>query len=589
MLQLKLRIALSILFSVIISLFIHIPNTYASTLFEDNFDSGTNNKWIVVGDLGWNVQNGQYGIHLDPGLSNTVPSDNNWNYSWTQITYDVDLIGNAGVDKNILVKFHDNNNFIEIHANDQGIFLDKTAPLGGGILGFTPTILQNGVIYHFRSEINNENIKVYLNNNLIFNISEGNPLITNWKIGLRAGTGSVRPTDVWFDNIQVTDLVSSTPTPSPTPSPTPISLPNLNVPDIKQYSLPWGPHTYDHANSWSSVPTITSWGCALTSADMLLQYYGYSITPDGLNNWLNQQADGYIANGLLNWLAISRYTKQNSTTQPSLEFIKKGNNAQDLVNELQNNRPAILEEPGHFVVAKSQTQTSFGINDPAYSNHPTLASYNNLYNSLETYIPSHTDLSYIMLTLTNGFDLHVFDTDNGEILESTFLNDPLTDDVNNSSKSGQALTTFLFPKPMGGNYRTEVTGNGVYELDSYLYNINGNVNLNKINGITTNNEIDKYNIIIGQTNSTSENVTIDSLITDWKDANSKGLIKTKSVYNEILLVINTINKLILNHNKLVKLALQGLNILIKYYTPKFIDLSVAQIFNQKIQILINSL
>lgn len=195
-------------------------------LFSDDFNDGDANGWQEIGSPGWSVQNGEYGILLSPGLSNAVPSDSVWQYSWTNIEYKVDLRETHGVDKNILLKFKDTSNFIEIHGNDRGIFLEKASTIGGnGILAFSDRILDNNIIYHFKIKIiNNSRIKVYLDDNLLFDVGETAPLFTNWKIGLRAGTGGSSSTEVWFDNVAVTSLE---PTPSPTPTPTPTPIPTI--------------------------------------------------------------------------------------------------------------------------------------------------------------------------------------------------------------------------------------------------------------------------------------------------------------------------------------------------------------------------
>lgn len=181
---------------------------YATTLFEDNFEDGIPDGWVVIGSPGWNVQNDEYGIFLNPGLSNTVPDDSLWNFNWTNISYEVDLRGEKGVDKNILVKFKDTSNFIELHANDRGIFLEKASSSGGaGILAFSTRLLTNHIAYHFRFEVkNNSNIKVYLDGSLLFDVNETSPVFTNWKIGLRAGTGGTPIVEVWFDNVVVSEL-----------------------------------------------------------------------------------------------------------------------------------------------------------------------------------------------------------------------------------------------------------------------------------------------------------------------------------------------------------------------------------------------
>lgn len=356
------------------------------------------------------------------------------------------------------------------------------------------------------------------------------------------------------------------------------------------YSSPWGNQIYDHAILWSNNPTINRWGCALTSADMVLQYYGFPINPDGLNIWLNSQTDGYLGSGLLNWLAISRYSKTHVTNnQPSLEFLRLSNTNQNLTNEINNNRPAILEEPNHFVVAKSLTQTSFGINDPAFSNHPTLDSYGNTFNSIFSYTPSHTNLSYIMLTIDPQSNLKVFDTNNQEITGDTFIQNPLIDDVNNSNMSGDSVKVFMFPKPTDGNYKAEVTGNGIYELDSYIYDVNGNVNLTKSKGLADPSNADKFTITIGEVNTTNQNLTIDSIIKDWDNAKIAGKIKT-NLYNQISFLLEIVKKLNEKHLTVASKAVLKATIqIIKIFTPSQIDPTISNIIQSESQTLISSL
>ena len=227
----------------IISLFIPVPKIKAqTTLFDDDFENTPNGslptKWEFFGDQGWQVQNGQYGIYLHPGLSNSVPKNSYWDNSWTNIVYSLNLVENTGIDKNILVKFIDNNNFIEVHANDKGIFLEKTSTIsGGGLIAFSDKVLTTNKIYLFRIELtNNSHIKVFIDNIFLFEGDEAKPFFQNWRVGLRAGTGGSDTTDVWYDNIKVTEIaptptltatptITPTPTPTTTPTPTPSPTP----------------------------------------------------------------------------------------------------------------------------------------------------------------------------------------------------------------------------------------------------------------------------------------------------------------------------------------------------------------------------
>ncbi len=233
-----LRLSIFLYFTTVI-FFFSPKNAYAETiLFQDNFDDGDAAGWSVIGSSGWNVTNGEYGILLNPGLSNSIPDS--WDFSWTNISYDLDMRGIQGVDRNILVKFVNTSNFIELHVNASGMILEKASTGGGGgILASNSLTLSNDVNYHFRFEISNNNgIRVYLNNSLIFDVTENTPL-TNWKVGLRAGTGGVPITEVRFDNIIVKDLISITPSPTPTSTPTPTATPSAAPTSIGMFELPF--------------------------------------------------------------------------------------------------------------------------------------------------------------------------------------------------------------------------------------------------------------------------------------------------------------------------------------------------------------
>ena len=408
--------------------------------FSDNFNGNSSDNWDVLTESGtanWTVTGGMYGLLISPGVSNAIPKNSVWNYSWTNISYDVDVVGKQGVDKNIFIKFVDTNNFIELHSNDHGLYLEKKSNLGEyGILGFSSILMFNNLSYHFHIEIkNNSEITVERDGVKIFDVTEMKPL-NNWKVGLRAGTGSTQTTEVWFDNVVVKKLEEGTPTPTPTPtvsptltptptptpsptltptpSPTPTPTPyvSLNVSDLKQYDSLWKNEIYNSAAVWSNNPTVEHWGCALTSATMVLRYHNHDIWPKSLNDWLISQPDGYFGHGLVNWLAISRYTKlHDSASHPTLEYRRLSPTTATLLAELNNDRPAILNVPGHFIVAKSQTADSFGINDPAYASRTTLSAYANTFQTLGSYRPSHTDLSYIFIVADPETTLDVTDPD----------------------------------------------------------------------------------------------------------------------------------------------------------------------------------
>lgn len=592
MTELKFKALLTTILITILLIIAFPSKILASTvIFQDNFNNSdtTQGQWSTNGALGWQVINGEYGIHLDPmNESHTYPADNVWNNSWNDYDIQVDLRGQSGVEKSVAFRYIDNLNYYEIYNADTAIYLYKHVNGNISVIASIAKQLHNGQNYHFDIQIKGTHINAKIDGIQVIDFDDtSNPIMTG-RVDLHALSFTNLTTEVWYDNLIVTtdDIL-------PTPTPTPIPLPNLNVPDLKQYSSPWSGDIYDQAKTWSSSPTlyIKNWGCALTSADMILQYYGFNLNPGDLNTWLETQPDGYVPNGFVNWLAISRYSKTHVTTnQPSLEFKWLPNTLTNLTTEITNGHPAILVEPNHFVVAKSITTTSFGINDPAYSDRPTLSSYNNSFQSIGTYTPSHTDLSYIMLTINPSFNLKVFDINNNEITGDTFIQNPLVDDVNNSTTSGSPLKIFMFPKPSSGNYKVQVSGNGIYELDSYLYDTVGNVNIQKTQGITSNNQTDEFIETIGLTNSTKQTITIDQLIIEWDNAKTQNQIKKPIIYTTIKAAL-TLVKDLLNHQsiKLAKLTLIGTIELLKLNTPNCIDESVSKILQSELLVLINSL
>lgn len=565
-----------VIFSVIVSIFSLFVCTRTlkaqEILFQDNFNDGDANGWDVITQSGsgtWNVSNQQYGIHLDPGLSNSVPNDSLWNPNWKNIRYELDLRGVYGTDKNILLKFQDQNNFVELHHAGGWINLEKIINGVSRWQGSGHYPLENGQTYHFRIDMQGNYVRVYVNDNLIIESEDITPDYSSWKIGVRAGTGAVRPTEVWYDNIKVTELPPPTPTPEPTP--TPIPLPSLDVPDIKQYSDPWGTQIYDNSTIWSSNPLISRWGCALTSAVMVLRYHGHDVTPDSLNNWLNNQPDGYLRNGLVNWLAITRYSLEHSNASiPALEYRRLSGTSDNLISELTDGKPAILSEPGHFIVAKSQMADSFGINDPAYEDRTTLASYSNSFNNIGSYRPTHTDLSYILVTVPEDINISVLDPNGNQIDGYTYTDGPIIDPVDGSS-NGPTLKTFMFPVPEDGEYHIGISGEGNYLLNSYLYNKSGQVTTFSKNGVVTTGETDEFTITIGSNNQTGANMTLGGIANDIETLYSNGSIKWKFFYNLLKRKLALIEWAIGKNTKIASQMLRAMYIELKVANPNFIS------------------
>lgn len=318
---------------------------------------------------------------------------------------------------------------------------------------------------------------------------------------------------------------------------------SLNVPLLKQTSSPWDTDIYDSANRWSPTnPSIDRWGCALTSATMVLQYNGITRMPDNslldpqtVNNWLNAQPDGYVGNGLLNWIALQRLTKlaHLSGNNPGFTYdalIYRRTNTADfakLADDLSHNMPDILEEPGHFIVATGTQGSTYTINDPYFDRLTLDDHYNNTFLSLGSYIPSHTDLSYIFLTAPSDSAIQVKDSDNNSVGES-YLQQTIAAKPDNTP-SGPDTQTFYLPAPSSQKYHVILssTSDTQYDLGSYLYDVNGNVAVSSKSGnLQANNPI-FLEITFNHDNANSSTITpvsYNSLIDDIKYFESKSEI-----------------------------------------------------------------
>lgn len=334
-----------------------------------------------------------------------------------------------------------------------------------------------------------------------------------------------------------------------------VSSINLSVPLFKQTDPLWGGYEYDSANKWSQNPTISAWGCALTSAAMVFKYHGYHKLPDGtnldpgtLNSWLKTQKDGYVRNGLVNWLALSRLSKlakeENGLGFNALEYHRvNGYNSEKLTDDINNGNPGILGVPGHFVVAKGVEGDTFNINDPFYD-RTTLESYDNTFNSLGTYVPSSTDLSYIMLVVDDDIDISLTDSNN-VATGSASVQEPLDNDSGDGT-SGEPLNIFYLPKPTSGEYSLNLSSNSDqnYQLDVYFYDEEGNVKILNLSGFVSDFNDDNFEINFDKDDLSNSLLHSDiyNLRFDLGVLLNSGDIKNRGIYQSFISKLNSYEK-----------------------------------------------
>lgn len=544
-------------FYLLLPLFYSKNIVLASNTFSDNFDDGNLDGWILANDLEatpcanpWTVQNGMAGmiINNQSCTTNLIPSDSLWNNLGDNYDFDLDMKFVNGTDHNIAFRFTSatlSNNWYELHFQTPGDFsLGRFSP--GIYNSFVVGNYQNGSTYHIKIRVINNNVKVYINNNLVRDYTSTVDRFPQGRIALRAGSGADPSSETWFDNIVVTSI--DTP---------PVTDINLAVPLLKQTDPLWGGNIYDSANSWSkNSPGINAWGCAITSAAMVFNYHGITKLPDNkllnpgtLNDWLKSQKDGYVNGGLVNWLSLTRLSRLAKAKNPAFLFdaleykrINLANLAQ-LKTDLQNNIPGILQVPGHFIVAKGILNNIFTINDPYY-NRTDLSSYSNTFLTLGRFIPSHTDLSYILISTTQNIDFHITDQAGnlaGDQTEDTVIN-PVTGQAN-------TVKSWYVEQPPTGQYSVIISSDSdtPYILQTMLYDKNGEVVTQNFSGITHLDTEDEIALILNKDDATqsssSANYNLDTLRATVDSLYAMHLITKPWVYKDFLRQIDMAEKL----------------------------------------------
>ena len=234
------------------------------------------------------------------------------------------------------------------------------------------------------------------------------------------------------------------------------------MPYYSQNGEPWGDDEYDAASNWASDPSIDKWGCALTSASMVLKYHGISQNPGSLNTWLKSQSDGYLRGGLLNWLALTRFSRISGAT--ILEYRRAGNDPSVIDQDLEDGNPVILDagnDPGsHFVVTNGKLDPNYSILDPEVETNTTASSFR----SARRLLPTQTNLSALLLVFDN--DLNMSGLTGGELNQEL----PLSEDSGETT-SGDPVWTYLLNQPLDGVYRLVFTADnpGWYNFEIYGY------------------------------------------------------------------------------------------------------------------------
>lgn len=439
------RAALVICLLLIFSQALCSPVHAQTVVFTENFDLDFQ-QWQPLRDDGkaWLLLNGQADVYLsDPHvITEMVPKDEVWQNTWQNLEYELDYIPVSGVDRNISFGVQSSAHWYEIHFVEEFFNLVKVK---AGQKPFDinhPFRLENGQTYRLKIVFHTGLIQIFVDGRLIAEEYDASFNNDYGKIGIKVTTGDAYPTHVRFDNIVVREITNDGF--------------KLNVPHLKQNDPLWSEFEYDQAHKWSNDSSFRRWACALTSMVMIMQYHGLTTLPDGelitpltLNHWLISQPDGYLGEGLVNWIAVTRLTHLISQKwgTSKLEFVFQNERPYaSALQELAAGRPPILHIPGHFLVATGHTgnKQDLFINDPFY-NFETFFSHQVDLESLRTFIPSQTDLSYILIAHTSSTEVRITDLNSQPLSDLQTTTEFL--EASDKTQKGETLTVHYLLKP----------------------------------------------------------------------------------------------------------------------------------------------
>jgi len=435
------------LFFIFIIFFSSSKEVFASEWFEVNPDPGI--FWDINEDEVIGITN-----HLLPAGFLLNNSTGTTDFSWQ-----FNFIPKQGLDHNIVWGFVDEDNYYQLHFAGGSLWVNRF--IGG------QEMLARGISFGWNLEQDyllkiirkNGLLSIYINDQELFHFYDltydEQASIGSW--GFKIAPGASFPVESVFYNFNFLD-------------PNILLLPIKKIMQIDPF---WSDEVYDHASLWSAEPTIGRWGCALSSAIMILNFYGFNefadseqITPFSLNSWLQNQSDGYVGEGLLNWLAITRLVRElsdlsinRSGVLPKLEFSIIRDDW-DISTEMliRSGIPVIGHLPGHFLVINgfNESSGSFSVLDP-YFDRDILTSDDEI-DSLRVFQPSFTDLSFLLIV--HDPETEILVTDESGVITKTIT---VVESINDGKKSGLTYIS----KPIEQKYFLEIVGDGGAEVYTY--------------------------------------------------------------------------------------------------------------------------
>lgn len=483
--------------------------SHSKLIFADDFELGLGRWQLVRGQPShWQINflnQLEASIPSPSTVSEMTPLDLFWQGEQCNYRLEFEVRAMTDADVNWVWGFEDINNWYELHFYGDHVHLVR--------------LRNNQVVLHHTQDFTLERnkthkvviifdqglVQTWVGNEMIINHQDPTYENNTGKISFKATTGAAYPTFVWFNKLRVYSLDLE-----------PEQF--LPMTAFKQYQQPWRDDEYNHALEWHrwgdwrrlnpeqppTQVTMYHWGCAVSSLAMVMRYHGLESLPSGedldpgsLNQWLRREADGYVGQGSLNWLAgtrLSRLISQaNPNSVPKLEYHRHYSNLKPyLQSMIDQGRPGILQIPGHFLVGQGylqqdEQQLDFYISDPAYS-HTVFSQHDQPMVSLVDLQPTHTDQSYIMILHSIDVQLELVDAVTLQPIEGLLFQDTVANpfyefdgcleledqDANypyECAHHQSAMVTTYFSQPDSGEYLLDVINSSqdLQRLEIFLY------------------------------------------------------------------------------------------------------------------------
>lgn len=580
---------LSILLSLLVSSLISPSNLSANNVtFVDDFNdndisdwtvaknnckfNGNQAQWVsILGELTFTVNGGNCSSYIFPPM--LLPDSGNYSISVSMRVSDINQ------DRNIMIKFYDTDNWYDLHIVGNEVYFEKVV---NGIEYILPGRLvsypfQNNGTYIFTINVTQNKFEIFVNGSLINTIADSSPTFDGMYSGLAASAGGIPFSEVWFDNFVLSEIDVS---------------PAITIPDIKQTDPLWKDEIYDHAPVWAGnqKTTMERWGCLLTSLTMIGQYYGYSFSPQDLNAWLSNQPHAFTPRGALITDMFGKYLAHFKLDLPKLEYKREVFDPALLTAEIEATRPAVLKWKGsmasnHFVVARGILNDDFLIHDPA-TEKTLLSELGPSIVSLDTFTPSNTDLSSIVLVMDDGYHIAVTDEGGNTVPVEESIEYPLHDPAG-SPPQNQGERFVRIAKPQEGTYHVAVSGPmGIYTLHTYVFNGIGDETYINFNGIL--NASDYFTITIGEESEIVKDTTIESVMADLDGAYRAGMIKNKAIYQLLKRELSVAqNFLTRNKTRQYQLTVEIIKKQLVAFTPRHIPQDVSAILQDGLNALLD--